>query len=320
MAHYLIRRLLIAFPVLWGISVLVYGLITLAPGDPVSAMIDPQSGAGMTPQQIETLKRSYGLDRPVYIRYAKWLQQAVKGNLGYSYYTNRPVTERIQQRLGTTLQLVTASLLLTVIIGISLGMLSALKRYSFFDHLLTTAAFGSMSIPEFFLALCGIYLFSLRLNLLPSSGIGDVGGDWSLGSYLKHLAMPATILALRPTATLMRYARSSFLEVMRQDYMTVASAKGLGRGAIVLRHGLKNALIPLITVMGLQLPILVGGAFIIETIFAWPGMGALLFNAIFQRDYPVIMGVTLVVGIAIVLSNLAADIAYSYADPRIKYE
>jgi peptide/nickel transport system permease protein len=218
------------------------------------------------------------------------------------------------------LQLVTASLLLTVVVGISLGMLSALKRYSVLDHLLTTAAFGSMSIPEFFLALCGIYLFSLQLNLLPSSGVGDVSGDWSLGSYLKHLAMPATILALRPTAILMRYARSSFLEVMRQDYMTVASAKGLGRGAVVLRHGLKNALIPLITVIGLQLPLLVSGAFIIETIFAWPGMGTLLFNAIFQRDYPVIMGVTLVVGIAIVFCNLAADIAYSYADPRIKYE
>lgn len=320
MSRYVARRLLISIPVLWGISVLVFAMITLAPGDPISAMIDPQSSSGLTPDQLESLRRSYGLDRPLPVQYVTWLREAVHGNLGYSYYTQRPVTERILERTGATVELVAVSLVAAIVIGLSLGLLSAMKRYSFIDHLLTTIAFGAMSVPDFFLALACIYIFSLRLDVFPTSGMQTIGTDWSLSDYLRHLALPATILALRLTAILMRFARSSFLEVLRQDYVVVAQAKGLPQRVVIVRHAAKNAVIPLITVIGLQLPLLIGGSFIIETIFAWPGMGKLLYDAIFQRDYPVVMGVTLIIGIVILLSNLAADVAYAYADPRIRYE
>ncbi|NJN83366.1 MAG: ABC transporter permease [Caldilineaceae bacterium] len=317
MGVYILRRLLINIPVLIGITLITFIAYNLAPGDPIDAMVDPS--VVMDPVVLEARRKALGLDKPMMVRYGIWLSQALQGNLGYSYRSGEPVSERVGRRLPATLQLTVTALLIAIGLGIPLGVVSALRQYSRLDYTLTFFAFTGISTPNFWLALGAIYFFSLRLKLLPSHGMGDPDADFLVLERLRHLLLPALVLGLAGTASFLRYTRSSMLEVLSQDYMTTAKAKGLNPRAVLLRHGFRNALITIITVIGLSLPALVGGSIIVEHIFAWPGMGQLAISAINQRDYPILMGVALIASLVVLFSNLLTDVAYAIVDPRIRY-
>lgn len=319
MTKYILRRLIMAIPILLGITIIDFALINLAPGDPIDAMIDPTAAVNVAAQ--EALREKMGLNQPLPIRYGIWLREMAKGNMGYSYVKNVPVAERIRNRLGATLLLTSTALLISVLIGIPLGILSALRQYSWLDYLLTFFAFAGISVPNFFLALGGIYIFSLKLGVLPPFGMVSLRTELpKVIDILYHLILPATVLGLASIGSLMRFARTSLLEVVGMDYITTARAKGLRERVIVSGHALRNALIPLITVLGLRIPGLFGGSVIIETVFSWPGIGQLAIESITDRDYPQIMGLLLISAVLILLANLLTDILYAYADPRIRYD
>jgi peptide/nickel transport system permease protein len=317
MLKYIIRRLLISIPILLGITILTFLIYTLSPGDPISAYMDPSNP--LPAEGIATLRSQLGLDKPLPVRYVLWLREVAKGNLGFSYANRRLVTKVIGERLPATLQLTITSLLIALAVGIPLGVYSALHQYSKLDYFLTLAAFFMVSVPAFFFALSAIYLFSLKLDLFPVQGLNTPGATNLLLDRLRHLALPATVLGLERIAGYLRYTRSSVLEVLSQDYMTTARAKGLTERTVLWGHGFRNALITLITIITLGLPGLFGGAFIIEWIFSWPGIGQLGIASISARDYPVLMGTTLIGSILVLLSNLLADVLYAVADPRIRY-
>ncbi len=318
MSKYILRRLVLAIPILFGITLIDFVLINLAPGDPIIAMIDP--AAPIAPGELEVLRENLGLNQPFFVRYTIWLTEALKGNMGYSYVHSVPVSQRIQERLGPTLILTVTSLLISVVVGIPLGLLSALKQYSKLDYSLTFAAFAGISVPNFFLALAGIYIFALKLDVLPPFGMISLRTELPYTiDLLHHLLLPATVLGFASMASLMRFARTSLLEVLDQDYVTTARAKGLQQRRILSAHALRNALIPLITVLGLRLPGLFGGSVIIETVFSWPGIGKLAIDSITDRDYPQIMSLLLITAVLVLLANLITDIVYAYADPRIRY-
>jgi peptide/nickel transport system permease protein len=319
MGRYLLRRILISIPVLLGITIAMYIIANMAPGDPITALMNPEQAANMGPEWVEQQKERLGLNDPMPIRYLKWLGQTVQGNLGYSFADRLPVSEKIAERIGPTLQLMAVVLVISVLIGVPLGVLSALKQYSFIDYLLTITGFLTVSIPSFFLALVLIYVFSVRLNWLPATGMYTVGKERTFLDTVQHMILPASVLGLAQAAPIIRYTRASLLETIKQDYVTVARAKGLGEGIVIGRHALRNALIPLITIIALNVPQLLGGTVIIEQVFAWPGMGTLAISSVQGRDYNVLMGINLIAAIMILLSNLLADLIYSFVDPRIKY-
>src|SRR3954447_162087 len=319
MGTYLLRRLAISVPVLLGITLVVYVVISLAPGDPVDAMINPEMAASMGPGYIELKREELGLNQPILVRYGIWLKEVSQGNLGYSFMDRQSIAGKVGERLWPTLRLMLAAQLIAIIIAIPVGVLSALKQYSLLDYSATILGFAAISIPSFFLSLAGIYLFALKIPILPSAGMATVGQEPSLADALWHQILPAIVLGLAEAAPLIRYTRSSMLEVIRQDYVTTARAKGLREGAVIWRHALRNALIPLVTIVALNLPRLLGGTVIIEAIFAWPGMGTLAITAVQARDYPVIMAINLITAFLILISNLLADVIYAVIDPRIKY-
>jgi peptide/nickel transport system permease protein len=318
MTRYLLQRLLIALPVLFGITVIDFILINLAPGDPISAMVDPSAAVSFGDE--DALRERLGLNQPIVVRYVIWLREVVSGNMGYSYVRGRPVAERIGERLPATLLLTGTALVISVVIGIPLGILSAVKQYSFLDYSLTLFAFAALSVPDFFLALGGIYLFALRLDMLPPFGMFSLQSDLPRSvDVAYHLIMPALILGFSSMASLMRFARTSMLEVMKQEYIMTARSKGLAEARVLRQHALRNALIPLITILSLRLPGLFGGSIVIETIYSWPGIGQLAIQSITDRDYPQIMGLLLITGILVLSANLLADLLYAFADPRIRY-
>lgn len=318
MTKYILRRLIIALPVLIGITIIDFALINLAPGDPISAMVDPT--AAITYGDEEALREQMGLNEPIFVRYFIWLREVASGNMGYSYVRNRPVADRIAERLPATLLLTVSALVISAGIGIPLGILSAIRQYSFLDYSLTLFAFAGLSVPDFFLALGGIYVFALTLDILPPFGMVSLESDLPRTiDMFYHLIMPATILGFSSMASLMRFSRTSMLEVMKQEYITTARSKGLMENKVLRRHALRNALIPLITILSLRLPGLFGGSVIIETVFSWPGIGQLAIESITDRDYPQIMGLLLITGILVLTANLIADILYAFADPRIRY-
>jgi peptide/nickel transport system permease protein len=319
MQRYLLRRLAISVIVLVGITVFTYLFVNLAPGDPVTAMIDPEQMATLGPGWVAEQRKSLGLDAPLPVRYVLWLKATAQGNLGFSYSDRQPVTAKILARIWPTVKLMLTAELLSLALAIPIGIVSALKQYSVLDYLTTIFGFFALSIPSFFLALGGIYIFGVRFGWLPTAGMTTVGQSGSLWDSLHHLILPASVLGLSHVASLIRYTRSSMLETLRQDYVVVARAKGLRERTVIWRHALRNALIPLVTVIALDLPRLFGGTVIIEQIFAWPGMGTLAITAVIGRDYPVIMAINLISALLIVLSNLLADIVYAGLDPRIKY-
>lgn len=319
MLAFVIRRLLIAIPVLVGVTAITYLIISLAPGDPVTALLDPEQMTTLGPDWVRQRKAELGLDQPVPVRYLLWLSQVAQGNLGFSAIDRLPVGRKIGERFWPTLKLMLAAMLIALLVGIPVGILSAVKQYSLLDYGSTMLGLVMISVPSFFLGLAGIYVLSVRLRWLPTAGMATIGAPPSFMDDLQHLVLPAAALGLAQAAPLIRYARASMLEIIRKDYVRMARAKGLREFRVILRHALPNALIPIITVVALHLPALVGGTVIIEQIFAWPGMGTLAITAINGRDYPVIMAFNLVAALAIVGSSLIADLAYAVVDPRIRF-
>jgi len=319
MGTYLLRRLAISVPVLLGISLAVYVIISLAPGDPVDALVNPEAVAGLGPDFREQQREALGLNQPIPVRYAIWLKEVARGNLGYSFADRQSIAAKIGERLVPTLGLMLSALILAIVVAVPMGVLSAMKQYSLIDYIATVLGFAAISVPSFFLSLVGIYVFALKIPILPAAGMATVGQPWSLSDSVWHLALPALVLGLAEAAALIRYTRSSMLEVIQQDYVRAARAKGLRETTVIYRHALRNALIPLVTVIALGLPRLFGGAVIVEAVFGWPGIGTLALTAVQARDYPVIMAINLISAVTILLSNLLADVTYAVIDPRIRY-
>jgi peptide/nickel transport system permease protein len=317
MIRYIARRLLISVPTLLGVSIALFALANSMPGDAVLAMIS--SDAPLAEELIKIRQGQLGLDQPLPVQYMRWVGQLAQGNLGFSYINGRPIGELIVERVPATVQLMGVSLLISLLIGMALGMIAAVKKYSLLDYLLTVAGFAGLSVPVFFLGMVLVYVFALRLGWFPTSGMGTIGEAYSLRANLLHLVLPALTLSLVRIPMFMRYTRASMLSVLGDDYVRTARAKGLLERTVLLRHVLRNALIPVITVVGVTLPVLFGGAIIVETIFQWPGIGLLYISAVSQRDIPLLMGIALVSAVLVLASNLLADVAYAVVDPRIQY-
>jgi peptide/nickel transport system permease protein len=319
MGRYLLQRLLISIPVLLGITIGTYAIISLSPGDPIEALISPEASGLLGPEWVEQQREELGLNRPIPVRYGIWLKEVVQGNLGYSFVDRRAISDKMGERIWPTLKLMLMAQSIALIIALPVGILAAIRQYSLLDYLSTISGLIAISVPSFFASLAAIYLFGLRLGWVPTAGMTTVGQPASWLDSLHHLVLPAVVLGLAQAASLIRYTRSSMLEVMRQEYVTVARAKGLDERRVVMRHSLRNALLPLVTVVALGFPALLGGTVIVEQIFAWPGMGSLAIAAVRSRDYPVIMAINLVSAVMILASSILADIIYAIVDPRIKY-
>jgi len=310
---YMARRVLIVIPLLLGLSIVMFALIHLAPGDPVRAFL---SEGNADPTFIAQARHNLGLDQPLPVQYAKYLGRLVRGDLGTAYtFNSKPVLELIGSRIGATVLLQGISLGLALLIAIPLGILSATRQYSWLDNTTTVGSFIGLAIPNFWLALLLQLYLSVQLHWLPTISTGQAEAPFP--GRIKYFVMPVIVLSLPSIAYFARFMRSAMLEVMRQDYMTSARAKGLSNRTVLYRHGLRNALIPMITVSGLQISRILGGAVIIEQIFAWPGLGLLAYDAITRRDYPVILGVTMVAGAFVILINILIDFVYVLADPRV---
>ncbi|MBE4907155.1 ABC transporter permease [Bacillus luteolus] len=317
MTKYIIRRILQAIPLLIIISIITFLLMSLAPGDPTAMYENPEADST---QDLSVIREQLGLDQPIYIQYYKWLKLLVlEGNMGYSFEDGRPVMEKIFERAPATMTLVGTAILLSTIIAIPIGVYSAVKQYSKVDYFFTGYAFLGIAVPQFFIALIVILVFSLHLGWFPASGMRENYDAFDLWDRLYHLTLPALTLAFGLIATKTRFMRSSMLEVIKQDFIRTARAKGLTENKVIFKHALRNSLLPIITILALQLPALLGGALFIEQLFAWPGLGRLTINAIFIRDYQVIMGTTMIVSVMVVCANLVADILYAIVDPRIQY-
>lgn len=320
MGKYILGRLIITGPMIIAITVVTFLLANIAPGDPVGAMIDPMKMANnptLAKDFFEIRRRQLGLDKPIPIRYVIWLGQMARGNFGYSLINGESVIKKIWIRVLPTLELAAAALLIGTVLGVTFGVFAALRQYSVYDYTLTFLSLFGIAIPVFFFALIALYLFSYRIELFPAFGmIGSA--DFQLIDNLHHLVMPAFILSIELMGGTTRYTRTAMLEVLHSDYVTTARAKGLTQFVVVSRHAFRNALIPLITITSLRLPFLFGGALIIEFMFGWPGMGRLSIDAIHDRDYPLLMGLTLIVALTVLMSNLLADILYAFTDPRIR--
>lgn len=317
MRIYILKRLLQAIPTLLVISFLVFSILYITPGDPVMLMLGSPDTSNVDQAVYESVRKELGLDEPFFARYFSFLGKAFRGDLGRSYITNEDVFKTVMARMPATLLLSFAALLMAVLVALPLGMLAAVKHNSIWDNIATMFATIGVSLPRFWFGLVLIIFFSLRLGWLPSFGIAYMSEG--LGKFLRHLIMPAASLGLSMAATLARMTRSSMLDVMNQDYIRFARSKGLKEKIVLVQHALKNALIPVITVLGTQFGALLGGAVVTETIFAWPGVGRLAVNAIARRDFPMIQGNTLMICTGFVLVNLLVDILYSFLNPRISY-
>ena len=317
MLIYVQKRLLAAIPVLLGVSLLVFLMLHALPIDPIRMMLTdhasgtaPTVGGTITDEMYENMKKQLGLDKPLYVQFARFVWNALRGDLGKSFRNNRLVAEMIGDNVGFTAELAVAGMGVAIVVGIILGVLAAMRAGSWFDALMMGAAVLGVSMPSFWLALMLILIFSLGLGWFPAIGAGGI----------KALVLPAFALGLRSAATIARLTRSSLIEVMRQDYMTTARAKGLAERVVVAKHGLKNALIPVVTIVGLQFGSLLGGALIIETIFGRPGIGYIAVNGIWNKDFPTVQGTVLFTAVIYVLVNLLVDVSYAWIDPRIRYD
>jgi len=315
MGSYILRRLLLAFPLLLAVTIVCFAILHLTPGDPVTFLY----GTDATPAELARARAMWGLDDPIHIQYLKWLWNFMHGNLGRSYVDGRPVLDIIMERVPATLTLTLTAFVLALVVGVGLGVLSAMRSLSLVDYLANLLATTLYSTPSFWLALLLIMLFAVQLKWLPSSGMISVDGPSSLGDRLAHLVLPAFVLAFREIGRLIRFTRASMLDVLRQDYLRTAVAKGLPASRMILRHAFPNALIPIITVVGLTLPTLLAGSIVVESVFSWPGMGMLAWDAAKARNYGILMGDIVLVGALVIIGNLIADVAYSVADPRIRY-
>lgn len=322
MSKYLLRRALQFVPLLLVISALTFLIIEAAPGDAAQMYIDPERGAD--PAYIAQVRESLGLDQPFYTRYIAWLGKTLTGDLGFSFRTRRPVSLEVGDRLPNTILLGGTALVLSFVLAIPIGVISALKRYTWIDYTLSTLALVGVSIPVFWVALLLIQIFAIQLDIFPGSGMRNMRQQYtgwqSTLDVLHHMVLPTIVLAFAQIASLSRYQRSAMLDVLGQDYIRTARGKGLPERRVLILHAFRNALIPMITLLAISIPSIVTGAFITETIFSWPGIGRLGVDAVRGRDYPVIMAVTMLSAILILIGSLIADIAYVWADPRIRYD
>jgi peptide/nickel transport system permease protein len=324
MQTYAIRRILQTIPILLIISILLFFLVRSAPGGPLTSA---RRNPNITPEQIRALEHKLGLDQPLPVQYARWMGDMLKGDMGKSIKFRRPVSEMIGERIPNTLTLVGISFLVTLILAIPIGVLSARKPYSFFDYSMTTITFIGQSIPVYWLGLGLIMIFYVALKnpatgepLFPVGGMNTYGKEGDFWDSIWHLVLPVIALSLGWIAWYSRFLRSSMLDVLHEDYIRTARAKGLSERAVHYKHALQNAILPLITMIALDLPSLFAGALFVETIFSWPGMGRLFWDAAKGRDYPVLLGVVMITAVLIIFCNILADIAYGWLNPQVKYD
>ena len=311
---YTARRLLFLIPLLLGLSLVMFVLLHAPPGDPAVSMLSPQ--AAVNEQYLEQTRKNMGLDKPVPVQYPIWVKNLVTGDFGTAYsFNGKPVLDLIGERIWGTVQLQGISLLLGIVLAIPIGIISATRQYSTLDNTVTVGSFVGLALPNFWLALMLQIWLGVQLGWLPTISTGQASADWS--ERWKYFVLPVIVLTLPNIAYFTRFMRSSMLEVINMDFMTTARSKGLRDRQVLYRHGVRNALIPMITVIGLQLPRILGGSVIIEQIFAWPGIGLLAWDAITRRDYPVIMGITILLGAAIMVTNVLVDLVYAFVDPRV---
>jgi peptide/nickel transport system permease protein len=327
MGAFILRRLLGAIPLLLGVATLIFFVLALAPGDPTSAYLNPN----IPTEVVEQLRRNFGLDQPIYIRYLKWLGAFFTGNFGFSLAQSRPVADILMEALPNTLILASAALFLVFLVGVLIGVLQAVRQNTFVDGFLSVVSLFFYSMPSFWLAMMLMLIFALKAHewnwpiALPPTGVTSVDYDFlSRGEQVRdriaHLVLPVMTLTLALAAGIARYTRGQMLEVIRQDFVRTARAKGLPERTVIMKHALRNSLIPVVTLLGLYLPLLFSGAVFIEVIFAWPGMGRVIVDAIFQRDYPLVMATSFIFAVMVVLGNLLADVLYAVVDPRIRYD
>jgi len=314
MARYLLRRLLQSLLLLALVSIIAFAILHLAPGGPLAQFV---ATGNLGQEDVDRLMAQYGLNRPLPIQYLDWAGSLVTGDWGTSYRDQLPVLKKIGMHVGPTLELMVSSTLLAMFIGGMIGILGAVRRYSFFDHLATVGAMVALSIPTFWFGLAVIYVFSVNLGWLPAGNRENIG-DGAFLDRLRHLVLPCIVLALVSTAVWSRYMRSSMLDVVNQDYIRTAKSKGVPAMRILFHHALRNALLPMITITGLHVSTLLSGALVTETVFTWPGMGRLFLDSVSNRDYPVVMGMLMFTACMVLLGSLVADLLYSVADPRIK--
>lgn len=314
---YIGKRVLISAGMLILISMLIFLLLRLAPGNPIDAYINPS--IAISQKQLATLRSQLGLDGPLTTQYLAWLGNVLRGNFGYSAVDFRPVSLLIAERAGPTLLLMGSGILLAVLVGTASGVIAAVWRNTVLDYSLAVLAFLGIATPAFLAALIGMYVFAVRLHWFPAGGYRTPGQPLTAGNVAEHLILPAVILSLYYTATIMRYTRAALLEVLNLDYVRTARAKWLPEWLVILRHGLRNALVPVVTLIGASVGSAVGGAIFIESVFGWPGMGLLFIDAVDARNYPVIMGISLVIGVGVLCANLLTDVTYVLLDPRIQY-
>ena len=318
MKQFFIKRLLVTIPTLIAISIIIFAILALAPGDPLGEFA---SNPAITAEVRENIRKSLGLDQPVYIRYFKWFGSFIRGDMGYSFNSRSPVAELLWQRLPTTLLVVGTGYILGLLIAFPIGIVSAIARYSILDRIITTIAFLGFSIPPFFTGLLFIVIFSVQLGWFPFIFNSTLQvTDWqSFIAQLRQSIMPISVLALYHAAILTRFIRSAVLDELKQEYVTTALSKGLSKFAVIKNHVLRNALIPVVTLIALDIPAVFTGALVTEQIFRVPGIGALLIESIYRSDTPVVMAITFIYAILIVLFNLVADLVYAMLDPRVKY-
>lgn len=316
MITYVVKRLGVTLIALFGISIAMFALLHFSPGDPASMYFNPLEFEGDREAAVEARREALGLDKPLPVQYVTWLGQVLQGNLGFSYQDGRPVAELLGSRIGATAWLMITGTVVALTIGLVAGVLAALKRNTMVDYTVSFFSVVAISVPSFFVALTAIYFFGLQWGLLPTAGMNSPGGG--IADALRHLILPAGILGVMGSAGYVRWSRSSMLDVLGQDFLVTAKAKGLSRPRVVVRHGLRNALIPLVTIIATSIPGMLGGSVIIEQIFAWPGTGRLVVDSIANRDYPILMGFLMLTAVLVLLCNLLADVAYAFIDPRIR--
>ncbi|SDU59503.1 ABC transporter permease [Jiangella alkaliphila] len=318
MAAFVVRRILVNIVVFVLIGIGVFLLVRAAPGDPVRMMIRPEDLQEGSEAFIQARRAELGLDDPVLVQYGRWFLDAITGNLGDSFVNRQPVSGLLLERLGPTVLLMSTAIVISLLIAIPLGTIAAVRRNTGVDYAAAALSLGVISVPSFFFGIIAIYVFSLQLGWLPSSGMSTPGGGGGGVDVLRHLIMPAAILGLASAGPLTRYVRGSLIDELSADYVRTAEAKGASPGRVVTRHALRNSLIPLITIIMINIPQMLAGAVVLEQVFAWPGMGQLAVRAVTAQDYPVIVGFALYVAALVLICNLLADIAYAAVDPRVK--
>lgn len=313
MIKYALRRLLLLIPVLFAVTIIISSLLYFTPGDPVRVML----GFRANEEAVARIRVELGLDKPFYVRYLKWLGNAARGNLGRSLQRNEDVLDMILERLPATLELTIFAVIVAVLLAIPIGVISATKANTIFDNILSSSALFWVSMPGFWIAMIAMLLLSMKLHIFPISGRG--GPLWTIEG-MRYLALPGLILGIRQVAIISRLIRAGMVEILNEDYVRTARSKGLAERIVIYKHALRNAMIPTVTIFGMQIPEILSLAVIIEVVFAWPGTGRLLVDAVFKRDYTLVQGIVFIYSLLVILMNLIVDLLYAYIDPRIKYE